>query len=201
MRGTIIVVAATLMTMASNANAKVCTYGVSAGDVRVEWTAFKTTAKAPVKGTFNQMTLAGPTSAQSLKGLAKGLSITIDGASVESNNPGRNVTLSQFFFQKFAPTAAIKASVVSLEGDDTKGTLNIAVTLNGVSKTLPFAYTVEAGVLQAKATMSMRAFALKAAFKSLHNACASLHTGSDGVSKTWDDVELALSSKFTKTCK
>ena len=201
MRGIIIVMAAALMVVASNANAKVCTYGVSAGDVKVEWTAFKTTAKAPVKGTFNQMTLEGATSAKSLKDLAKGLSMTIDGTSVESNNPGRNVTLAQFFFQKFAPASEIKASVVSLEGDETKGTLNIKVTLNGVSQTLPFAYTVEAGVLQAKATMSMSAFTLQAAFKSLHNACASLHTGSDGVARTWDDVELALSSKFTKTCK
>ena len=185
----------------SNAEAKECTYSLDAKDVKMQWTAFKTTKKLGVKGTFTKVKVNGATSAGSLGELAKGLSMELDGASVESGNAGRNVTIKQFFFEKFAPAFEIKASIAKLEGDDTKGTIHIALSLNGVSKTVPFAYTVQAGVLEAKATMTMSDFALKSAFDSLHNACGTLHTGKDNVAKTWEDVDLLVSSKFSKVCK
>ena len=185
----------------SNAEAKECTYSLDSKDVKMQWTAFKTTEKLGVKGTFTKVSVKGATSAGSLGQLAKGLSMELDGASVESGNAGRNVTIKQFFFEKFAPSLGIKASVAKLEGDDTKGTIHISLSLNGVSKTLPFAYTVQSGVLEAKASMTMSDFALKTAFDSLHNACGTLHTGKDGVPKTWEDVDLVVSSKFSKVCK
>ena len=193
--------AAMILGGAANANAKECTYSLDGKDVKMQWTAFKTSEKLGVKGTFTKVSLTGATSAASLGDLAKGLSMELDGASVESGNAGRNVTIKQFFFEKFAPAFGIKASVAKLEGDDSKGTLHIAITLNGVTKTLPFAYTVQGGVLEAKAGMTMADFSLKTAFDSLHNACGTLHTGKDGVAKTWEDVELMVSSKFSKVCK
>ena len=181
--------------------AEKCTYSLDSKDVKMQWTAYKTTEKAGVKGTFTKVSLVGKTSATSLGALAEGLSMELDGASVESGNAGRNVTIKQFFFEKFAPAFGIKASVSKFEGDDTKGKIHIAINLNGVTKTLPFAYTVQDGVLEAKGTMLMPDFSLKAAFDSLHNACGTLHTGKDGVPKTWEDVELMVSSKFSKVCK
>ena len=181
--------------------AKTCTYGITQDDVKVEWTAFKTNDKVAVKGTFNKMTLNGATSAQSLAALAQGLSIDIDGGSIESGNPGRNVTVKQFLFEKFVPASAMQAKVVKLSGDEKSGSIDIALSLNGVSKTLPFAYTVKDNVLEAKASMQMFDFGLKAAFDSIHQTCKSQHIGKDGVAKTWDVVELMVSGKFSKTCK
>ena len=85
----------------SNAEAKECTYSLDAKDVKMQWTAFKTTKKLGVKGTFTKVKVNGATSAGSLGELAKGLSMELDGASVESGNAGRNVTIKQFFFIKF----------------------------------------------------------------------------------------------------
>tara|TARA_B100000959_G_scaffold259490_1_gene295164 strand:- start:367 stop:969 length:603 start_codon:yes stop_codon:yes gene_type:complete len=181
--------------------AKTCTYGITQDDVKVEWTAFKTNDKVAVKGTFNKMTLNGATSASSLAALAQGLSIDIDGGSIESGNPGRNVTVKQFFFEKFVPAYAMQAKVVKFTGDEKSGSIDIALSLNGVSKTLAFAYTVKDNVLEAKASMQMFDFGLKAAFDSIHTTCKTLHTGKDGVAKTWDEVDLMVSGKFSKTCK
>ena len=183
------------------ANAKTCTYGITQDDVKVEWTAFKTTDKVAVKGSFNKMTLNGATSAKSLAALAEGLSMDIDGASIESGNPGRNVTVKQFFFEKFVPAHAMQAKVVKFTGNEKSGSIEIALSLNGVNKTLPFAYTVKGNVLEAKATMKMFDFALQAAFDSIHATCKTLHTGKDGVAKTWDVVDLTVSGKFSKSCK
>lgn len=178
-----------------------CTYSVSKDAVKVEWTAFKLTEKVGVTGTFNTTALSGPTQSDSLTALAKGLSMKIDGASIESNNPGRNVTISQFFFQKFSPSPEISGKVENVDGDDTKGTLNIAITMNGTTKTVPFAYTISKDhEVEATATIDMMDFALQKPFDSLHMACEEQHTGKDGVSKTWTEVGLKLSGKFAASC-
>ncbi|MDG2306037.1 MAG: YceI family protein [Candidatus Binatia bacterium] len=178
-----------------------CTYSVGEDPVKVEWTAFKLTEKLGVTGTFNTTTLSGPTEAASLVDLAKGLSMEIDGTSIESDNPGRNATISQFFFQEFASSPNITGKVESVDGDDSKGTLKIAVTMNGATKAVPFAYTIskDHGV-EATATIDMMDFAMQKPFDSLHRACEEQHTGEDGVSKTWTDVVLKLSGKFAESC-
>lgn len=178
-----------------------CTYRVAEDAVKVEWTAFKFTEKTGVTGTFNTTTLSGPREAPSLTALAEGLSMKIDGTSIESNNPGRNATISQFFFQKFAPSPEITGTVESVDGDDSKGTLNIAITMNGTTRTVPFTYTISKDhAVTAKAAVDMMDFALQKPFDSIHQACEEQHTGEDGVSKTWTDLELALSGTFEKSC-
>ena len=52
----------------------------------------------------------------------------------------------------------------------------------------------------AKAAVDMMDFALQKPFDSIHQACEEQHTGEDGVSKTWTDLELALSGTFEKSC-
>lgn len=177
-----------------------CAYTTSSKDITMEWTAFKFTNKAPVKGTFNSMTLQGNTTAKTFSELVGGLSLEIDQSTIESGNPGRNVTVAQFFFDKFTSKAKMKASVSKIEGDEKAGTLHIELAINGVSKTLPFAYEVKDNVLEAMATMQMMDFGLKAAFDSIHKTCKTLHTGEDGVAKTWDVVDLRVTGKYAKKC-
>ena len=190
----------TTLEKAVNLGAGKCLYSTTEKDIGLEWTAFKFTEKAPVKGSFNSMKLKGPTQAESLADLVQGLSLDIDGASIESGNPGRNVTVKQFFFEKFVPAFVIKAAVEKVEGDETQGKLHIQLTLNSTTKILPFEYTVKDGALEANATMQMMDFGLKAAFDSIHTTCKTLHTGKDGVAKTWDVVDLKVTGKFKKVC-
>lgn len=178
-----------------------CTYQGDPKAIQIGWTAFKTSEKTPVKGHFTKFQAMGPGSAESLEKLLTGLHMDIDGASVETDNPARNATIQQFFFEKFNPAFAIHAMATKLEGDDQKGTLTINIKLNGVAKDVPFAYTVNAeGLLEAKGTIDMMDFSLQPAFDSLHQACEDLHKGKDGVSKTWTQVDLSVSGKFQKSC-
>jgi len=178
-----------------------CTYSVGKDAVKVEWTAFKLTTKVGVTGSFNTTRLSGPMEASSLTDLAKGLTMEIDGASIESGNPARNATISQFFFQTFVPSPTITGKVESVKGDDSKGTLEIAVTMNGTTKTVPFAYTISgAHAVEATATIDMMDFAMQKPFDTLHRACEEQHTGEDGISKTWTEVGLKLSGQFSEAC-
>jgi len=70
-----------------------------------------------------------------------------------------------------------------------------------VTRVVPFAYTVTpAGEVTAKGSIDMLDFALKDAHDSIHQTCEELHKGQDGVSRTWTDVDLTLTGKFTKSC-
>lgn len=178
-----------------------CTYSVDPGKIDVTWTAFKFIDKTAVTGRFNTRKVTGPTSASSPIALASGLAMEIDGTSVETDNPARNATISEFFFAKLKPAGTITASVEKVNGDEQKGTIDMKITMNGVSRVVPFSYTATPeGAVAAHGSFDMLDFALQGPFDSLHEACGEMHTGKDGVSKTWTDVEVLVKGTFTKSC-
>lgn len=186
---------------AAQTNSGACTYTLAS--VTPRWTAYKFTSKAPVGGTFNTVKLqeklpSGPTVADALKDV----SITITPASVESKDPARNQTLATKFFGIFKEPEQITGKVTAVKGDDAKGTVDLTVHLNGADKTLTLDYTVTPeGALTATKTVNMITdLGLKDAHDAIHKACEALHTGPDGVSKTWDEVEIKIEAKLEKKC-
>ena len=177
-----------------------CTYTLS--EAKPGWTAYKTTGKMGVSGSFKEYTLTPGTGGDSVAAALKGASMSIVPSSVDSGVDIRNQTIATKYFAVFAPDTPFAVQVKSVEGDDKSGTANLEVNINGTQKTLAFPYAVNAaGELTAKASMEMMDFGLKAAFDSIHTACEALHMGADGVSKTWTDVELSVTATFTKTCE
>ncbi len=78
--------------------------------------------------------------------------------------------------------------------DDTNGTAEIK--MNGVTKSVVFTYTITGNVFNMKATMDVNNWNASAALASLNKACEVLHKGADGVSKTWNDVALDITTTF-----
>ena len=182
------------------AQKKSCEYEIK--DVKPGWTAYKFTEKAPVSGTFNKFTVSSSQKGKDISSAIKGLSVDIDGSSVESGNVGRNATVAMQFFAKFAPVNKMAAKAIGVNGDDKKGSVTILVDMNKKQKNVDFKYTVNAeGKLSAEAVIDMMDFALKGPFDSIHKACKLLHTGKDGISKTWTEVLLKVSANLVKTCK
>lgn len=179
--------------------ASACTYTIT--QAKPEWTAYKYTEKAAVGGTFNTFTLSETKAASSLADAMKGLSIEIDAASVESNNPARNTTIAEKYFALFAPQSIIKGNVLSVQGDDKKGSIDINIDMNGVQKPYTFSYEEKEGNLVASSVMDMMDFQLQKPFDSIHTACKTLHTGADGVAKTWTEVALRVVVTYEKQCK
>jgi len=176
-----------------------CTYTIT--QAKPEWTAYKYTEKAAVGGTFNTFTLSPAKPASSFSAALQGLSIEIDAASVESNNPARNTTIAEKYFALFAPQSIIKGNVLSAKGDEKKGSIDINIDMNGVQKPYTFSYEEKEGSLVASSVMDMMDFQLQKPFDSIHTACKTLHTGSDGVAKTWTEVALRVVVTYEKQCK
>ena len=139
----------------------------------LQWTAFKTPLKLGVKGTFDKIDFT--------KGdeCLKGAKVSIDKSSVDTKNPGRDKTLRLFFFDRLE--GDIKAKIVAVK----EKTLDVAITLNGVTKTVPFFYTKKDGLIHAKGVIDLLDFGASKALASIAKACFDKHQG-----KTWNDVEL-----------
>ena len=182
------------------AEASDCTVQIT--DAKPSWTAYKTTDKAAVNGTFNDYQFTTVEPAASLSDALAGLNMSINPASVESNNAPRNATIVSKYFALFENPTAIRGKVLSVNGNDESGTIGMQITMNGVSKDLDFSYTVaDDGELQASVSADMFDFALNGPWSSLHEACKALHTGADGVAKTWTEVMLKVTANVAKVCK
>lgn len=184
---------------ASHANQN-CTYSISKESMEIGWTAFKTTQKVPVQGTFKVYNVEGKLKADSLKKLLDGLSGSVQLKSNDSKSPERDLTLSKFFFN-LIKTTPVTGTLQNFSDKDMKGQLNLR--FNGHQEVLPLTYTLNetTGELSAVATLDLLGFKATSAFDSIHKACEKLHMGSDGVSKTWTDVQVNLKAKLEKICK
>ena len=163
---------------------KTDTYSVDAKNSTVLWTAYKTTDKLPVKGTFTEINITNANQGNSSAEALEGLAFEIPVSSIFSKDTIRDAKLNKFFF-------AIMDNTMSLKGrfsvkDDANG--NIALTMNGMTKDLPFTYEMSKDTILIDTKMDLNIWQAQNAVESLHQACLALHTGPDGVSKTWDEV-------------
>jgi polyisoprenoid-binding protein YceI len=115
-----------------------CFYHYNSGSTVLEWTAFKFTEKAPVNGTFNEITYEGETASDDLETLVKSMAFTIKTSSVETQNEERNGKIAKLFFETIG-TPVIKAKVLKLEN----GKATLEIMMNNLSKEVIAEYTLE----------------------------------------------------------
>ena len=126
---------------------------------------------------------SGSTAAASLEGLE----FEIPVSSIYSKDTIRDGKLKRLFFGVMENTLNLKGKF-SVK-DASNG--NIALSMNGVTKELPFTYEMSKDTILINATMDLNIWETQNALASIHQACLALHTGPDGVSKTWDEVGLS----------
>jgi hypothetical protein len=173
--------------------------------VQVVWTAFKTTQKIGVNGNFTTLQVTAPEKgAKSLSKLLNSLKaeIKLEGAaSLSTGNPGRDQTLFDHFFKYLNGPIQIQGRFQGAKGTDDVGELMLQLTLNGKKKTVPMTWSrTPEGALTAKGSLDVLDFGLKTAFDDLHKTCEALHTGPDGISKTWSEVALQIQAKLNPGC-
>lgn len=152
----------------------------------LQWTAYKTSDKVPVKGTFKEVRITGSNKGADAAGAIDGMSFEIPVSSIFTNDTIRDGKLQKFFFAVMENSMTLKGKF-SVESEDS-GNLNIS--MNGMSKELPFQFEVEQDTIHLNASMDLNDWGAQKALESLNEACKVLHTGPDGVSKTWDEVAL-----------
>lgn len=167
-------------------------FTVDANKTEINWTAYKTTDKIPVKGKFTQLLIKQNTAGKTFSKALDGTSFSIPVSSIFSNNPDRDNKLKTLFFGVMK-NAEILSGIIHIT-DASSGYVDFS--MNGVIEKLPFLYSVTENSIEIKTVMNTDTWQAQAAIESINNACLILHKGADGVSKTWSDVAIDISVYF-----
>ena len=179
----------------NNENEKSCLYSYNDGSSTFEWTAFKTNQKIGVSGTFNELTVNSEES-NSEKSFIESLSFSMNTMTVESNNEERNGKIANLFF-KTINTPEITGEIISIDGE---GNAKVAINMNSKTNEIEAKYTLVDGLFSLNATIDVALWDGLNGIKTLNDVCKDLHTGTDGVSKLWSEVDVKFVTKIKSTC-
>ncbi|WP_055437579.1 YceI family protein [Lacinutrix algicola] len=159
----------------------------------VKWTAYKTTEKVPVGGQFNILKFeekSGTTPEEALNNLS--FSIPISG--LYTNNDARDLKLKTSFFGEMLDPEFLKGTIKY-----NNGKYAASITMNGVTKDLPLDVKItDERRVTLSGTMDIKNWDALGALSALNKVCFDLHKGADGVSKTWEDVAIEVSTFLRK---
>lgn len=155
----------------------------------VSFVGYKFTEKAPVGGEFTKINISnfgdGETALEAMNGTK--FSIPVSSLFTNDATGSRDPKLLEFFFGAMENTELI--SGVFKVADDNK--CSIDVTLNGTTQNIPLEYsTIDDTKFIFDGVMELENWDALGAVASINKACEALHTGKDGVSKTWSEVAL-----------
>ncbi len=168
-----------------------CTFNTNKENISIKWTAYKTPAKAPAEGTFNDIKYKGKMTGDSILRVTKNITATLDSMTVNSNKPERDANISNSFFKLMK-----KKNIVVKVLNATEKNIEVEINMNGKKQKLIMESHIENDILTAEGIIDVLNFNLGPALQSLSEACKALHEN-----KTWPDVKLNLTAKFEKKCK
>jgi len=174
-------------------------YDETAG-TQVRWTAFKTTAKVGVGGQFDQVNVTAGEKSTKITDILETIKFNIPTSSTNTADEGRDSKIVESFFGAMDQTDIILGQVKSVEGDNTSGTCIFYLTINNVEKETTLNYTVEDATVKLTGEIDIVNWGAEAAVESLNKVCGLLHTGADGVTKTWSVIELVIETTLKKEC-
>jgi polyisoprenoid-binding protein YceI len=178
---------------------KPCMLTLDNESVVVNWTAFKLSDKVGVGGTFDSVVVSGVTENETMDGAAATAHFDIYTASVNSKNPERDVKISDSFFGTMTNTATISGKIISLKED---GSGTIALTMNGVEKEIDVEWKATSEKrLKLSATINVTDWSAQPSLDSLNGVCSVEHTGKEGTSVLWPDVEIEVFADFKSVCE
>ena len=161
----------------------------------VKWTAYKTTEKKGVGGEFTTVNFkekSGNTPQEALNNLS--FSIPISSLFTNDATNTRDAKIKASFFGTMLDTELLKGSI-SYVND----TCIASITMNGVTSNLPLDIKItEERRVSLTGVMNLKDWNALDALASLNKVCYDLHKGADGVSKTWEDVAIEISTFLRK---
>ena len=175
-----------------------CQYSFDESKTKVFWVAYKTTDKLKVVGHFVEFT-TNRTNEQfsSLEEMVNGIKFTINTSTSISNDFVRDMNLKDYFFQLFTDNFEINGSLAEMN----EGSVTAHLDVLGLDKQIDLLYSLEENVLKMKGTLSLEEIGAIKAYQSIQEKCIHLHKGNDGISKTWDEVDVIIEVPILKDCK
>ena len=178
---------------------KDCGYKYNNVKSKITWSGFKTNDKVQVDGNFLSFTTSvdGKT-VDTITDLIDGATFSIDVASSNSGNEDRDASLKNYFFNILTKDLKIDGRFEDVKDEKVVCFFNLA---NGEKKTI-LDYKEEGNLILLSGNFDLLSdLEADSAYNSIHKKCEALHTGADGVSKTWSEVQVNVSIPFESTCK
>ncbi|MGE0562639.1 MAG: YceI family protein [Flavobacteriales bacterium] len=168
--------------------------------VSLKWTAYKTSEKVAVGGSFNDVLITGGEKSTKLTEVLNTIKFTILTNSTNTTNPDRDAKIVNSFFGAMLGTDIIMGQVSGVEGDNEKGKCSFFVTMNEIEKEIVLEYTVTENVVKLVGELDLNNWNGTEAIASLNKVCEDLHKGADGVSVLWPNVGLDIEVALSKRC-
>jgi len=155
----------------------------------VKWTAYKTTEKVPVGGEFTTLNFKEKEGVSPSEAL-NNLDFSIPISSLFTKDESRDEKLKTSFFGAMLNTDLLKGTIKYMDN-----AYIASITMNGVTADLPLEVNItDERRVTMKGTMQLKDWDALGALETLNKACFDLHKGADGVSKTWEDVAIEVST-------
>ncbi|CAM4359944.1 hypothetical protein ZORO111903_15835 [Zobellia roscoffensis] len=163
------------------------TYSLVQDSTKVSFTAYKTSDKLPVGGQFKKINITKAGEGGSAIEALNGTEFSIPVSSLFTNDATgtRDPKILEFFFGVMDNTELI-SGVFKVAADNS---CSIDVTLNGNTENIALTHKIVSdNALTFDGVMNLENWNALDAVASINKACEALHTGKDGVSKTWSEV-------------
>ncbi len=152
---------------------------------KVKWTGFKTTDKVAVNGSFKQIELKDVKTGNTPEEVLEGVAFSIPVSSLFTDNEERDGKLKSIFFGAMKNTELL-SGILNFRDNQ----LFMTLSMNDVTKEIPLEYTFENNLFSMKTTLNLNDFGGGTALAAINKVCFDLHKGKDGVSKTWETVDI-----------
>ena len=168
-------------------------YTVKSASTTVKWTAYKTTEKVPVSGKFTTLKFnekEGKTVIEALDGLLFSISVS----SIFSDNEERDNKLKKSFFGAMLSPELLAGKIYFDENNNCFATIK----MNNIKHDLPLEFKIENDKnVTLNGIMNLEDWNALEAIESLNKVCFDLHKGEDGISKTWNDVAVEITTTLS----
>ena len=169
---------------------------MSAENTEVNWIGYKTNQKIAVSGSFREFSTDRENkSFNSIDDLVDGLNFSISSLSSSSGDPIRDLNLKDYFFKYLTDNFKIEGTL----GRPINDSIDVSFNILSEDKTVRFAYSTylttskySNKIIQIKGKLDLLNQFNEEAFNSIHKQCFDLHKGSDGISKTWEEVDVYI---------
>lgn len=162
--------------------------------VKVDWIAYKTNERIPVKGHFNSIRLTHLGSGTTPAEIMENAEFEILGLDLNTGDEVRDSLIVNEFFGNMANPGKIKGKFIHLEDS-----WFVDMEMNGVEmEKLPITFEYRDDVLEITTTINVNDFDAMAALNALNKVCFEQHIGPDGNSVTWDEVDVEARLPFVE---
>ena len=178
------------------ANDSVQFYEYQRAFTKLTWTAYKTTAKVGVSGSFDEFNVKPGVNYGTAVALLDQLEFDIPVSSTNSNNEERDGKIVASFFGSMMDTKSISGKFTSIAGNDSAGTMRIEITMNNLAYEVDGTYAIDGNKVTVKTSIHLGDWKAEPSVDALNKVCDDLHKGEDGVSKLWPEVDIVIESSL-----